>query len=272
MTRIAMAAAALVICAATLRADEPRHAFITTTDGVTIHFMELGRGTPVILIHGYTANSEGKWFKSGIAEAIARTNRVIAMDARGHGQSDKPHDPAKYGPHMATDVIELMDHLKIARAHIHGYSMGGSILAQVLAKHPDRVITAIFGGSGPQEVDPKRQADVPKDEEPPAANAPGAPRGENWGSYAGYDREALDAVQKYPWKPEDRAIDLTKVRIPVLAIVGSLDRPNLRTHRMQREVKNFKRVIVPGETHGSVHLNPVYTKTLTEFIIANDAR
>jgi pimeloyl-ACP methyl ester carboxylesterase len=148
--------------------------------------------------------------------------------------------------------------------------MGGSILAQVLARHPERLITAIFGGSGVQEVDPKRQAEVPKDEAPPAANAPGAPRGETWSSYPGYDRAALDAVQKYPWKPEDRAIDLTPVRIPVLAIVGSLDRPNQRTHRMQREVKNFKRVVIPGETHGSVHFNPVYTKTLVDFIAAND--
>lgn len=77
----------------TPRAEEPTHASMTASDGVKIHYMEMGRGTPVILIHGYTANSEGKWFKSGIAQALAKTHRVIAMDARGHGQSDKPHDP-----------------------------------------------------------------------------------------------------------------------------------------------------------------------------------
>ena len=260
---------ALVLTAVGLSADEPQHKFMTTSDGVKIHFMELGRGTPVILIHGYTANAEGKWFKSGIAQALAAKHHVIAIDARGHGQSDKPHDPLKYGPRMAGDVIELMDHLKIARAHVHGYSMGGSILAQLLARHPDRLITAIFGGSGVQETDPKRQAEVPKDPDPPAANAPGAPRVESWSSYPGYDRAALDAVQKYPWQPEDRAIDLTKVRIPVLALVGGLDRPNQRTHRMAREVKNFKRVILPGETHGSAHLNPVYVQTLVQFLAAN---
>ena len=107
---------------------------------------------------------------------------------------------------------------------------------------------------------------VPADPDPPAANDPNAPRGENWSSYPGYDRAALDAVQKYPWKPGDREIDLTKVTVPVLAIVGSLDRPNARTHRLKREVKNAQIVVVPGETHGSVHLNPVYTTTLVKFI------
>ncbi len=64
---------------------------------------------------------------------------------------------------MAADVIELMDQLRLQKAHIHGYSMGGSILTQILAKHQDRVITAIYGGSGPQETDPKWMAQVPKD-------------------------------------------------------------------------------------------------------------
>ncbi len=147
-------AGVLLVAAASTSAQGPTHAFMTASDGVRIHYAELGSGTPVILIHGYTANAEGKWFKPGIAQALAKRHRVVAIDARGHGQSEKPHDPMKYGPQMADDVIELMDHLDIERAHIHGYSMGGSILTQVLARHPDRVITAIYGGSGVREVDP----------------------------------------------------------------------------------------------------------------------
>ena len=108
--------ASVVLAGGSVSAEDPKSAFMTASDGVRIHYFELGRdGTPVILIHGYTANAEGKWIKPGIAQALAGKHRVIAMDARGHGRSDKPHDPAKYGPRMATDVIELMDHLKIRR-------------------------------------------------------------------------------------------------------------------------------------------------------------
>jgi pimeloyl-ACP methyl ester carboxylesterase len=268
-----LAVLAIVIAATAVApawAQESQSKFITTSDGLKIHYFELGAaGSPVILIHGYTANAEGKWLKPKIAQTLARNHRVIAIDARGHGRSDKPHDPTKYGPRMATDVIELMDHLKIPRAHIHGYSMGGSILTQLLARHQDRVISAIYGGSGPQETDQKWIAQVPKDVEPPATNDPKAPQGERWSAYAGYDRAALDAVQKYPWQPGDRDIDLQKVTVPVMAIVGSLDRPNARTHRLKRELKHAQIVVIPGETHGSVHLNPLYTSTLVKFIDAH---
>ena len=254
-----------------VQAQAPQSLFFTASDGTKIHYFDIaGKGSPVVLIHGYTANAEGKWLKSNIAQTLAKTHRVIAIDARGHGKSDKPHDPAKYGPRMATDVVELLDHLKIPKAHVHGYSMGGSILTQLLARSQGRIISAIYGGSGPQETDPKWVAQVPKDAEPPAANDPRAPRGESWSSYAGYDRAALDAVQTYPWQPGDREINLQTVTVPVLAIVGSLDRPNARTHRLKRELKGAQIVIIPGETHGSVHLNPTYTSTLGTFIDAHD--
>src|SRR5262249_39083839 len=141
--------------------------YFTTSDGVKIHYIEAGKktatGAPVILIHGYTGTARGNWFTNGVADALAGKHWVVAIDCRGHGKSDKPHDASKYGPRMSQDVIELMDHLKIDKAHVHGYSMGGMITGQLLAKHPERLLTAAFGGSGVPEVDDARKKEVPAD-------------------------------------------------------------------------------------------------------------
>src|SRR4051812_467322 len=75
---------------------DPTHGTSTASDGVKIHYLEAGQGTPVVLIHGFSGTAEGNWFSNGVAEALAKNHRVIAIDCRGHGESEKPHDPTKY--------------------------------------------------------------------------------------------------------------------------------------------------------------------------------
>src|SRR4030095_7719835 len=153
----------LLAASAIFAADaKPTEDYMTASDGVKIHYYVLGKGTPVILIHGYTGTAWGNWFSNGIAQALAKNHMVVALDCRNHGKSDKP---VANGPGKAQDVIELMDHLKIKKAHIHGYSMGGGITAQLLAMIPDRFITAAFGGSGIPESDPEMRAKVPPDKQ-----------------------------------------------------------------------------------------------------------
>jgi pimeloyl-ACP methyl ester carboxylesterase len=72
---------------------------------------------------------------------------VVALDCRGHGKSGKPHDAKQYGPEMGLDIVRLLDHLGIARAHVVGYSMGANIVAQLLTTHANRFLTATLGGS-----------------------------------------------------------------------------------------------------------------------------
>src|SRR5262245_52792952 len=91
---------------AVVRQENPEHKYFKTSDGVKIHFMVKGKGTPIILIHGYTGSAEGNWFSNGIADALAVNHMVIAIDCRNHGLSDKPQP---MGPGKAEDVIELMD-------------------------------------------------------------------------------------------------------------------------------------------------------------------
>ena len=122
----------LLISTAVFAADAtPKEDFMTTSDGVKIHYYVMGKGTPVVLIHGYTGTAWGNWFANGIAQALAKNHMVVALDCRNHGKSDKP---VANGPGKAQDVVELMDHLKIQKAHIHGYSMGGGITAQLLTR------------------------------------------------------------------------------------------------------------------------------------------
>ncbi len=118
------------------------------SNGVKIHYMVQGDGEPIILIHGYTANAQMNWSLPGVIDLLSKNYKVIALDNRGHGLSDKPEQPEEYGIKMVEDAVGLLDHLKIERAHVVGYSMGGMITMKLLSTHPERVISAIVGGWG----------------------------------------------------------------------------------------------------------------------------
>ena len=267
--------AAVVAAGSAAWGVEAEHGFFTASDGVKIHYLTAGQGTPVVLVHGYTGSAQGNWFSNGVAEALAAKHRVVAIDCRGHGQSDKPHDPKMYGPRMAKDVIEMMDHLKIEKAHVHGYSMGGMIVTMLLATAPERFITAAYGGSGVPEVEDDWRAKVPADKpgpDPNEAEASGRLR-----AAANRDEEALKAVRAYPWKPGERArIDLAKIKIPVLAINGEFDRPSEKTQRMKRELANFRSVVLVGKSHLTAitagYIPREYVEALVGFIEENDRK
>jgi pimeloyl-ACP methyl ester carboxylesterase len=126
------------------------------SSGVKIHYIVKGQGEPVVLIHGFSANILVQWEIPGIVSKLQSDYKVIALDNRGHGKSDKPHEPEKYGPEMVNDVLRLMDHLKIEKAHIVGYSMGGFLAGYLVANHPSRVLTATLGGAGWLKADDSR--------------------------------------------------------------------------------------------------------------------
>lgn len=110
-----------------------------TAEGVTLRYREAGSGDPVVLIHGYSAALESML---AAAKALPQTYRMVALDVRGFGRSSKFAEPARFGQQMVDDVIRLMDHLQIRRAHVIGHSMGALIAANVAARDPDRVTTA----------------------------------------------------------------------------------------------------------------------------------
>ncbi len=116
--------------------------------GVKLHYLLQGRGDPVILIHGLMASAEINWVWPGVVAALAKNHHVIALDCRGHGLSGKPLGVDQYGTNMVEDVVRLMDHLKIQKADVVGYSMGGMITMKLMVLHPDRVRSGVVGGMG----------------------------------------------------------------------------------------------------------------------------
>jgi pimeloyl-ACP methyl ester carboxylesterase len=116
--------------------------------GVNIHYVVAGEGAPVILLHGFIFSIGPAWISGGFLDALSKTNRVAAMDLRGHGQSGKPHDPKRYGLEMIDDVLRLMDHLRFDKAHLVGYSLGGMLACKCLEVAPRRLRTVVIGGAG----------------------------------------------------------------------------------------------------------------------------
>lgn len=117
-------------------------------NGVGLYYSVQGTGEPVVLLHGLYSNSRRAWELPGTVMQLAADHQVITLDLPGHGQSDKPDRADAYGTAMVDDVVLLLDHLKIKKAHIVGYSMGGMITMKLLTTHPDRVTSAVVGGMG----------------------------------------------------------------------------------------------------------------------------
>jgi pimeloyl-ACP methyl ester carboxylesterase len=138
----------LLLCTCpALPADKP----VTQTfdvNGVKLSYTVQGKGEPVILLHGWLSSGLINWTLPGTTALLAKDYQVIVPDIRGHGESDKPSREEAYGAELVEDVVRLMDHLKIKKAHIVGYSMGGIIAGNFIANHEDRVLSGTLGGMG----------------------------------------------------------------------------------------------------------------------------
>jgi pimeloyl-ACP methyl ester carboxylesterase len=117
-------------------AGTPFRAQYRTIDGTRLRMIDTGRGTPVVFIHGFGASMYG--WRYQLPVVVAAGYRVVVIDNRGFGFSDKPahgYTNAAY----AKLIVSLLDSLGIASAVLVGHSMGGAIAAEVALAHPDRV-------------------------------------------------------------------------------------------------------------------------------------
>src|SRR6478672_832699 len=115
--------------------------------GVSINYRVEGSGPPIVFGHGLTSSSD-VWYERGFVAALKSEYRLILIDARGHGQSDKPHDPKSYTPaNYAADIVAVLDDIGVRKSWYWGYSQGGW-MAFALARHaPDRISGLVIGGA-----------------------------------------------------------------------------------------------------------------------------
>jgi pimeloyl-ACP methyl ester carboxylesterase len=117
---------------------------------VEIAYLDEGEGDPILLVHGFASTKNVNWvYPTWVSELKKSGRRVIAFDNRGHGDSAKLYDKSAYEiAIMAGDIAGLMDHLKIERADVMGYSLGSRMTAMLALSHPERLRSAILGGIG----------------------------------------------------------------------------------------------------------------------------
>jgi pimeloyl-ACP methyl ester carboxylesterase len=268
-------AASLLVAVSTVRADE------FESGGVKIHYIVEGKGEPVVLVHGYAASIAANWAGPGVIKALAENYQVIALDNRGHGQSDKPHDAASYGGKMADDVVHLMDHLKIKKAHIVGYSMGGFITESLETTHPNRFITATLGGAGWADQSQTAALNGLADSleqgkgigpliialNPPGAPPPTAQQMEmtNKMFMASNDPLALAAVARAHFPPVDEK-KIRSNKIPTLALIGENDPLKAGVDQLKTMMPNLTVVVIPKATHMTAFASPVFITSLKSFL------
>jgi pimeloyl-ACP methyl ester carboxylesterase len=256
--------------------------------GVKLHYTVQGQGEPVILIHGFGANIEMNWVMPGVLPALTQSYKVIALDNRGHGQSEKPTKAADYGIKFVDDVVALMDHLKLRKAHVVGYSMGGFITDKLLVTHPDRLLTATLGGAGWSQPDDDRSVLnalaesleqgkgigplvtllTPKGEPPPTEERIQAA---SQMLLAFNDPKVLAAVARSMDAFTVTKEQLRSNRVPVLALIGEKDPLKAGVDKLDGALANLKIVVIPGANHMSAMSDPAFLSSLKSFLAEHPA-
>jgi pimeloyl-ACP methyl ester carboxylesterase len=238
---------------------------------VEIAYLDEGEGDPIILVHGFASSKNVNWvYPTWVSELRKDGRRVIALDNRGHGDSSKLYDPEEYHLGiMAGDVRALMDHLRIERADMMGYSMGARMTALLAQSHPRRIRSAIFGGlgigliagGGPGE-------NVARALEAPSLDEVTDPVGRTFRAFADQtrsDRRALAACLRGSRRlmTRDEAASIT---VPVLIAVGTTDEIGGSAAALAEVIPGSQVLDIPDRDHMRAVGDRVYKAGVLEFL------
>lgn len=246
-----------------------------TDDGVRIAYRTWGTpdGRPVILHHGFGASADVDWVRTGVVGALAaRGHRVVALDARGHGASDKPHDPARYGEdRMAQDVITLVEELGATSVDLVGYSMG-AVVALLTAARDRCVQRLVVGGIGAAAVElggvdtdvlnPAVLLGALLTDDPASITDAGAAAFRGFADQTGSDRLALAAQAS---TMHGDPIPFAEITVPTLVLVGRDDPLATRPDVLAAALRTGSVHLVDGD-HGTVLHDIGFREAIVAFL------
>ena len=246
-----------------------------TSDGLSLAWYETGHGNdqpPIIMQHGFSSSFYYEWVECGLAEAVAGLGRrLIGIDARGHGQSDRPHEGRYYGgERMPADISTLADHLGLVQYDLVGYSMGGGIAAAVAAQDR-RVRRVVISGMGEALV---KRGGLERRVLDPTALAAGLRAGSSDGltEVVKAFREGaikrnndLLALAAHTDMIADRQIDFGAITARTLVMAGDSDPLAPHPEVIAAAISGAELVLVPGDHHFS-RRSPEYRAALLRFL------
>ena len=244
----------------------------TRRSGLRISYGLQGSGSPLVLVHGYTASGYSNWVAPGWTEFLATRHTLLVPDLRGHGKSQKPYSSGAYSvAAMASDVLAVMDKEGVASAPIFGYSMGGMIALELLLEHPDRVSSAIIGGMG--SYFPRGRGRFTVERQHAESMAVKAPLGDRIKFLANYvarfDPIAIEAAYRGVFK-NGRPVDvarLAEVRKPVLVAAGDRDAFFDPARTLAKQIPGARFVALPNEGHLSAIRSPRFRTEVAAFLM-----
>ena len=245
--------------------------FVKAADGVRIAYEIVGDGPSIVLVHGFASNRVQNWKAPGWYETLTEAGyRVVAVDCRGHGESDKPHDPAFYNHTlMAEDVVAVMEAAGAGDAFLMGYSMGGFISMHVLMDHPDLLQKVVIGGVGGNYLGTAfgSREGIAEALLEPDKNKITDPVQKSFREFAeqsGKDIQALAACMRGKRHPFTAA-ELSQSQRPVLVVCGENDALTGAPDPLAAAFADGRAVTVAKRDHMTTVGDKVYKQAVVEF-------
>jgi pimeloyl-ACP methyl ester carboxylesterase len=238
---------------------------------VEIAYLDEGEGEPILLVHGFASSKNVNWvYPTWVSELKKNGRRVIAFDNRGHGDSGKLYDADDYEIGiMAGDISALMDHLKIERADIMGYSLGSRMTAVLALREPQRLRSAILGGIGIGLIEGGGPGEnVAQALEAPSLEDVTDPVGRTFRAFADQtrsDRRALAACLRGSRRLMTRE-EAAAIKVPVMIAVGSADEIAGSAQALGKIITGSEVLDIPNRDHMRAVGDKVYKSGVLDFL------